>query len=93
MVEAAGMIAQRSHNNMNRYTRCLNCQSAHILSNLALQDAGAYPSGSHKVSVEKGVAARLLGKKEGSSILQAHVCMDCGFTALFAQDLDQLSQT
>ena len=79
--------------NMKPYTRCLHCGSEQILPDLALQDAGAYPSGSHKVSVETGVTARIFGKKGGSSILRAHVCADCGFAALFAQDPDQLSKT
>jgi predicted Zn-ribbon and HTH transcriptional regulator len=75
---------------MNTYSQCLNCQSKQIIPDLALQDAGAYPSGSHKVSVEKGAPARLLGKKGGSSLLRAYVCEDCGFTALFAEEPDQL---
>ena len=76
---------------MTNYTRCIHCQSQHILPDLALQDAGAYPSGSHKVTVEQSAKARIFGKKGSSSLLRAYVCVDCGYTALFAQDPEQLS--
>ena len=78
---------------MEKYTRCLNCQSHQIFSDLALEDAGAYPSGSHKVSVKKGASARILGKKGSSSLLCAYVCADCGYAALFAEEPDQLLST
>lgn len=78
---------------MENYTHCLNCQSQHILPDLAVQDAGAYPSGSHKVSIEGSIPARFLGKKGASSVLRAYVCADCGFVALFAQEPGQLSGT
>jgi predicted Zn-ribbon and HTH transcriptional regulator len=78
---------------MNAYSHCLNCQSQQIIPDLALQDAGAYPSGSHKVTVEKSGPARILGKKGSSSLLRAFVCADCGFTALFAEDPEKFSST
>ena len=80
---------------MNNYSKCLNCQAENIISDLELADAGAYPSHSHKVVSDTGVTSKLkaevFGKKGGASALRAYVCSDCGFTALFAQDVSQLS--
>lgn len=78
---------------MSDYARCLNCQSQNIIPDLALQDAGAYPSGSHKVAIEQSGAARIFGKKGSSSLLRAFVCGDCGYTALFAQEPTQFSNS
>lgn len=88
---AAERSRMRSNVTNKEYTLCLHCRSEQIFPDLALQDAGAYPSGSHKVAVETGATARIFGKKGGSTILRAYVCADCGFTALFAQEPDQLS--
>lgn len=74
---------------MTNYSKCINCGSKEIATDLALEDAGAYPSGSHQVTVDTihtGFTARLVGKKAGKSLVRAHVCVDCGYTALFAQD-------
>ena len=81
---------------MNSYSRCLNCNSENILPDLGLMDAGAYPSGSHKVTVDKDLSDRLLNDvlnhdKGGTSLIRAYVCVDCGFTALFAQNLEKLT--
>lgn len=76
---------------MNSYSKCLNCQSKNIISDLGLEDAGAYPSGSHKVARDKGFTSKVLGKKGGTSLVRAYVCADCSFTALFAQDIMQLT--
>jgi hypothetical protein len=81
---------------MTNYTKCLNCQSDKIMPDLAVEDAGAYPSGSHRVSVDKGFSDRLLNDvikydKGGTSLIRAYVCVDCGFTALFAQSLEKLT--
>lgn len=80
---------------MNNYSKCLNCQSASIIPDLSLEDAGAYPSHSHKVVSDTGVTSKLkaevFGKKGGASKVRAYVCADCGFTALFVQDAKQLA--
>ena len=79
---------------LKNYSKCLNCQSQRIIRDLNLEDAGAYPSHSHKVVSDKGVASKLkaevLGKKGGASAVLANVCADCGYTALFIQDVKQL---
>lgn len=86
---------------MKNYSKCLNCNSGNILPDLGVMDAGAYPSGSHKVSDDKSFTDRLLsdasggkkGNKGGTSIIRGHVCLDCGFTAIFVQDLKKLTRS
>jgi predicted Zn-ribbon and HTH transcriptional regulator len=81
---------------MNSYSKCLNCNSEKILPDLHFMDAGAYPSGSHKVSIDKSFTDRVLNDvvgtdKGGTSLISAYVCADCGFTALFSADLEKLT--
>lgn len=78
---------------MNNYSKCLNCGSREIISDLGFQDAGAYASGSHRVTVDTvhtSFTARLVGKNAGTSIIRAAVCVDCGYTALIAQNPEEL---
>ena len=78
---------------MTVYSKCINCGSKEIVADLGFEDAGAYPSGSHQVTVDKvhtGFTARLVGKKAGKSLVRAYVCADCGYTALFAQNPKEL---
>ena len=82
---------------MSNYSKCLNCQSENIASDLTLEDAGAYPAGNHKVVGKMGLGSKLkseiLGGKKGdlSSLVQAYACAECGFVALFTQDVTQLT--
>lgn len=81
---------------MNDYSKCLNCGSREIISDLGFEDAGAYPSGSHQVTVDTvhtGFTSRLVGKKAGKSLIRAAVCADCGYTALFAQKPEELARS
>jgi len=68
--------------------KCLNCGSANITEPLAVEDDGAYPAGNHKVTTRHG---RSRAKKGSEARLAARVCVDCGFTALFAADPSALS--
>jgi predicted Zn-ribbon and HTH transcriptional regulator len=91
-------FAREKEIDMNSYSRCLHCNSKNILPDLGVMDAGAYPSGSHKVSIDRGFTDRLLSdvvrhEKGGTSLIRAHVCLDCGFTAIFAQDLKELTSS
>jgi len=70
---------------------CLNCNSKNKLSDLGFGDAGAYPSSIHKVSIKKGFTSRIMGNKDGTSLVRAYVCADCGFVALFTQNPEELS--
>jgi len=76
---------------MDNYSKCLNCQAENIIPDLGLEDAGAYPSGSHKVAIDRGFTSKVRGKKGGTSLVRAYVCADCGFTALFVQNVEQLT--
>ena len=67
---------------------CLNCGSESVTDSLAVEDDGAYPAGNHKVGTRQGLK-RL--SKTVSTRLHARVCLDCGFTALFAEDPSELS--
>ena len=68
--------------------KCLNCGSENVTDSLAVEDDGAYPAGNHKVGMQSG---RKRASKAASSRLQARVCLDCGYTALFAEDPSALS--
>ena len=67
---------------------CLNCGSDNITDPLAVEDDGAYPAGNHKVTTRHG---RKRASKASDSRLHARVCLDCGYTALFAEDPSGLS--
>jgi ribosomal protein L32 len=68
--------------------KCLNCGSEKITGALAVEDDGAYPAGNHKVGAQSG---RKRASKTATSRLHARVCIDCGYTALFADDPSALS--
>lgn len=74
------------------YTRCLNCGSDKIVPNRELLDQGfSYPADSHAVMVERNPGA-FIYKDRVMSPLVAHVCGDCGYTALIATQADELYQ-
>ena len=68
--------------------KCLNCGSENVTDPLAVEDDGAYPAGNHKVSTRHG---RKRASKGASSRLQARVCVDCGYAALFAEQPSALT--
>lgn len=68
--------------------KCLNCGSEKVTDLLAVEDDGAYPAGNHKVEIQHG---RKRTSKAAGSRLQARVCLDRGYTALFAENPSALS--
>lgn len=69
--------------------KCLNCGSDNLTSSLAVEDDGAYPAGNHKVTTRHG---RSRASKASGTRLAARACLECGFTALFAEDPSALSE-
>jgi len=69
--------------------KCLNCGSDNLTSSLAVEDDGAYPAGNHKVTTRQG---RSRASKASGTRLAARACLECGFTALFAEDPSALSE-
>ena len=68
--------------------KCLHCGSEKVTGALAVEDDDAYPAGNHKVGMQSG---RKRAPNTASSRLQARVCLECGYTALIAEDLSALS--
>jgi hypothetical protein len=63
--------------------KCLSCGSGNVTDHLAIEDDGAHRAGNHKVTMPYD---RTRTSKASGSRVADRACIDCGCTALFAED-------